>query len=58
MKARLGRAVISSFLLGVMMLTSGIVATRSLAGKTKITPDQFTIFFTGDDWVGYKGSCG
>ncbi len=58
MKARFCRAVISTFLLGVMMLTSGIVATRSMAGKAKITPGQFTIYFTGDDWAGYKGSCG
>ena len=41
-----------------MLLTSGIVATRSLASKTKITPHQITIFFTGDDWGGYKGACG
>ena len=58
MKTRLCKALISSFLLGLMLLTSGIVATRSLAGKAKITPQQLTIFFTGDDWGGYKGACG
>ncbi|GEM_PF-5104842 len=58
MKTRFYRAALSAFLLGVIVVTSGIVATRSLAGKTKITPHQFTIFFTGDDWAGYKGTCG
>lgn len=58
MKARLCRALISSFLLGVMLVASGIIATHSLAGKTKITPHQITILFTGDDWGTYKGSCG
>ena len=58
MKARLCRTLISSFLLGLMILVSGIITTRSLAGKTKITPHQITIFFTGDDWGGYKGACG
>lgn len=41
-----------------MLLTSGVVATRSLAGKSKVTAGQLTIYFTGDDWAGYKGSCG
>ncbi len=58
MKTRVSRAVIASLALSAILLTSGIVSTRSLAGKTKIKPHQLTIFFTGDDWGSYKGACG
>ena len=58
MQARIVRSVISTLLLGVILVVSGIVSTGSIAAKRTFKPHQFTIFFTGDDWAGYKGSCG
>lgn len=58
MTARVSRAILASFLLGVVLLTSGVLSTRSLAGRTTITPHTLTIFFTGDDMGAYEGSCG
>jgi hypothetical protein len=31
-----------------------VVSTGLLVGKTRISPHQLTIFFTGDDWGKYK----
>lgn len=58
MTTKISRVIIASLALSLILLATGIVSTRSLAGKAKITPHQFTIFFTGDDWGGYKGACG
>lgn len=58
MQTRMIRSVISTLLLGFILVISGIVSTGSIAAKRTFEPHQFTILFTGDDWAGYKGSCG
>ncbi len=58
MTARASRAIVASFVLFVMLLTSGVLSTRSIAGKTRVMPHTLAIYFTGDDWGSYKGSCG
>jgi len=57
MEGKLSKAIISSLVLAIIALASGIVSNSTLAGKQKITPHQLTVFFTGDDCGNIK-PCG
>ena len=57
MLSRVGRVALSSILFAAMVLGSGMLSHRLLAGKEGVAPHKLTILFTGDD-QGQVKSCG
>ena len=57
MLSRVGRVALSSILFAAMVLGSGMLSHRLLAGREDLVPHKLTILFTGDD-QGQVKSCG
>ena len=49
MQARSGRVILALLIIGAVVLVSGVLSTRSVAEKDKVSPHQLTILFSGHD---------